>query len=171
MDCWHAYVAGFFDGEGSISIVMQRSRSGGPVRYHKIRVTLSQREKHRAILDRVAADFGGTVRIQSQAYRISPGWASQAVWQLQDWDGIGRFLSIIRPYCIVKAAQVQIALDFVATRKPPGLKPRSADGRLTGRHVDADEIERRETYRRAMREANTLGPTRARPSTLTVEPP
>lgn len=163
MDTWYAYLAGFWDGEGSVSIV--RNRANGLSDYHKVIVTLSQRAKHRDVLDQVAHEFGGMVSIRQQPTRIVQAWAEQAVWQLQDKAGIARFLTAIQPHLRIKGRQAALALEFIATfQKAPSL--RDALGRIHGRTLSVEEIERRERLRLAMRELNELGPPRVKPSTL-----
>lgn len=160
---WYSYIAGFFDGEGSVSIV--RNRANGYSDYHKIVITLSQRAKHRLVLDYIAEEFGGTVAIRNQPTRIAQAWAEQAVWQLQDKPSQERFLTAIQPYVLVKAEPVRIGLEFLRTFRAP-TPVRDALGRIQGKSLSAEEIERREALRLALREANELGPHRVPPSTL-----
>lgn len=163
MSDWHAYVAGFFDGEGSVSIA--RVRVGERSDYHKIVVVIGQRAKYREVLDRIHDEFGGTVGLRNQKTRIAERWAEHAVWQLQDKTSIEVFLRAMQPYCIVKARQIEIGLDFIRTfEQAPNV--RDSLGRIRGRQLTADEVERRESIRLQLREANALGPARAKPSTL-----
>lgn len=163
MSEWNAYVAGFFDGEGHVSI--GRVRVGERSDYHKIVVGIGQRSKSRAVLDRIQADFGGHIYIANQKTRIAEQWAEQANWELQDKPSIRVFLEAIQPYVIVKASQVALGLEFIQTfQKSPHM--RDALGRIRGRALTANEVERRERIRLAMREANLLGPPRVKPSTL-----
>lgn len=157
------YISGFFDGEGGITIA--RTRANGLSDYHCVHVTLTQRAKHRDILDRAAADYGGHVLIRKQQSRVRALWAETAVWQLQHKAKIRRFLLDIQPFCIVKAKQVAIALEFLATFEK-GVVTRDVLGRIHGRVLSADEIERRERLRLALREANELGPPKVKPSAL-----
>lgn len=163
MDAWAVYVAGFFDGEGSVSIA--RVRSGNYSDYHKMVVAVSQRAKYGAVLNRIQEAFGGTVRIAKQKHRIADRWAEQAAWQLQDKASMRRFFTAIQPYAIVKARQIELGLEFLdsfgaATRLRDDL------GRVRGRSVSTEIIEHREQIRLALREANELGPPRVKPSVL-----
>lgn len=164
MDTFNAYVAGLFDGEGSVSIA--RVSANGRSDYHKIVVTIGQRARHRDALDRVQAEFGGTVSVRTQKLRISQGWAEHASWQLQAKPAIERFLSTIQPYSIIKSEPIRIGLEFIRSFRPALLNQRNRLGQVTGMMLTADEIERREVLRLELREANYLGPTRARPSQL-----
>jgi len=163
MELSDQYIAGFFDGEGSVSIV--RNRANGKSDYHKIVVHLGQRAKYRSVLDMVAERFGGSVFVRPQSYRLSQGWAEQADWQLQDKPGIERFLRAMQPYCIVKARQIVVGLEFIETFQRAG-QLRDSLGRIRGKILGVEEIERREQLRLAMRDANELGPPRAKPSLL-----
>lgn len=147
------YIAGFFDGEGSVSIA--RNRANGKSDYHKVIVTLTQRAKHRRVLDEVCALYGGAVVLKKQ---MNARWALGATWQLQSTPDIERFLVAMQPHVIVKAEQVRIALEFVRSRKPAGYAPRNGLGQLQGKSLSQDEIDRREALRLQMLEANHLGP-------------
>lgn len=160
---WHAYIAGFFDGEGSVTIA--RVRANDRSDYHKIIVGLSQRAKYRQVLDDICADFGGRVSIANERTRVTQKWAQQAKWQLQDKPGITRFLTAIQPYLRVKTQPVALGLEFVGSfEKAP--KMRDSLGRIRGKLLSVDEIEHRERLRLAMRAANELGPPRVKPSQL-----
>lgn len=150
------YIAGFFDGEGSISI--GRNRANGRSDYHKMVVVLAQRAKYRHVLDQIAEQFGGAVILKKWPVDKRARWAQMANWQLQSLADIERFLVAMQPHVIVKAEQVRIALEFVRTRKPAGFAPRNGLGQLQGKSLSQDEIDRREALRLQMLEANHLGP-------------
>lgn len=162
---WHAYVAGFFDGEGSVSIA--RTRANGLSDYHKIIIQIGQRAEHRTVLDRIAAEFGGSVRIASERSRVNQLWAAYAKWQLQDKPHIAPFLAAIQPYAVVKARQIMLAIEFIHIFRPAVLMARDVGtGRIRGRVLNRGEIGRREELRLAMLEANHLGPPHVPPSIL-----
>lgn len=163
MNVWHAYIAGFWDGEGSVSIA--RNRANGKSDYHKVVVTLTQRAKHRDVLDRVCAEFGGAVFLRTQPTRVAHAWAEQATWQAQGKDTIRHFLLAIQPYAVIKAPQIALGLEFLDTfQQSASLRDRL--GRVHGSVLPVEEIERRERLRLAMRNLNELGPPRTKPSTL-----
>lgn len=161
---WLAYVAGFFDGEGSVTIA--RNRSAEYSDYHKIIVAIGQRSKHRGVLDRICSEFGGRVLLQLQESRVSKNWAEHAKWQLQSRSEAERFLIAIQPYVVIKAPQVSLGLEFVSTFSNRAETMRDALGRIRGRMLNADEIMHREQLRLRMREMNELGPPRVSPSQL-----
>jgi LAGLIDADG DNA endonuclease family protein len=152
---YEAYVAGFFDGEGSISIV--RQRAGHYSDYHKIMVAIGQRARYRRILDEIAEKFGGSVTLRKQTLKESERWATQAIWSLQKWADIERFLEAIQPYAVVKAEQIAIALEFVRTRTL-AIRQRNELGQVQGMRLMPGELDRREGFRVAMLTANNRGP-------------
>lgn len=160
---WYAYVAGFFDGEGSVSIVRNRSQNRSD--YHKLVVRVTQRSKHRLVLDRICEEFGGKVFVRSQQTRVSRVWAEQADWQLQSTEPIRRFFEAIQPYLVIKAAQAELALEFISTFVRAGYM-RDSLGRVRDRILPAEQIELREQQRLRMRELNELGPPRVKSSQL-----
>lgn len=162
-DIWHSYVAGFFDGEGWVTVA--RVRTGEYSDYHKIIIGLTQRAKHREVLDRISAEFGGTVLIAKERTRVSEAWAVQAKWQLQKKADQLRFLEAIQPYVIVKTAPVRIGIEFIRTFEKAAFL-RDSQGRVIGRSLGEDVITNRERLRVAMHEANELGPARVKPSQL-----
>jgi hypothetical protein len=84
---------------------------------------------------------------------------------VQDKPGILRFLQAIQPYCIVKAAQVALGIEFLDTFAGGGTF-RDSLGRIRGKMLTADEVERRERLRLAMRDLNAMGPPKTPPSQL-----
>ena len=97
------YIAGFFDGEGCVVI-----GKTGP-REHELAVTLTN--NNRLILDTVAAIYPGAVNKNRDSFIYRCGHAAAE-----------RFLRDIKPFVIVKATQVSLALEFRRTfdiyRKP-----------------------------------------------------
>lgn len=152
---FEAYVAGFFDGEGSIAIA--RQKSGRYNDYHKVIVAIGQRARNRRVLDAIAEAFGGSVTLRKQTIGETERWATQAVWALQKWSDIERFLEAIQPYSVVKSEQIKIALDFVRTRTL-AIRQRNELGQVQGMRLVAGEFEKREAFRQAMLAANNRGP-------------
>lgn len=99
-----AYVAGFFDGEGSIVISMNK--------YMRLEVGVSQ--KHTAVLLWMRGIFGGKI------YQ-SEGYAAQ--WKIHGAKAI-EFLMLIKPFLIEKAVDAEEAIviwdarhDTITARK------------------------------------------------------
>jgi hypothetical protein len=119
------WCAGFFDGEGSISIIRVGQR------YHKLFAKVTQND--RGPLDRMRSRWADTF-LQKNDGRITPTF---------DWvasNRIGqRFLREIEPFAIVKSDQIRIALEYLDRRT----------GRR-GTQLGIEEIAEREASRLAL---------------------
>jgi len=106
-----AWVAGFFDGEGSVAIGHPRpiERPG----WFSLQVRVSQIAKEPLTV--LSAMFGGTVGVKDN----SGGYGTRQIYQ---WSltstRAGEFLEAILPYLIVKKADALLALEFLAVREP-----------------------------------------------------
>ena len=89
------YLAGFFDGEGSVTIGLGYGR-----------VTVSVAQKSRDILDLIATEHGGRVHNKSNVRETGTHH-----WVLTGRENITRFLSFILPHSIVKADEIKIAIE------------------------------------------------------------
>ena len=89
------YKAGFFDGEGSVSI----STTGN------IQVAIAQKDPF--ILYKFAEEYGGSVHLKSK--KFSTGYS----WRLCGAEKIKKFLEDIQPEVIVKKEDVRLGLEIV----------------------------------------------------------
>jgi hypothetical protein len=109
-----AYIAGFFDGEGSIVI----SPTGKKARDLSLTVVIVQTD--RVILEWIRAilDCGGGVHSRSRAGSLG----KRECFALQ-WGGASAadVLFKLLPYLRVKKGRAEIALDFQATMKRRGV--------------------------------------------------
>jgi hypothetical protein len=131
MDLNLAYVAGLFDGEGSIGIY--RSTSGG----WNFRVQLVQNESVEALALWMSIQdrWGGNL----SHCRSANG---RAKMNLQIGQGrAARFLRDIRPWLVLKTEQVDVALGWLDRR--PELRRDPATGRKLARS-DADTLDTHE---------------------------
>lgn len=103
-----AWVAGFFDGEGSVGLYQRPSN--GPNAY-RLSVRVSQ--KRPEVLRLLRSMFGGSLR-------RSPGTPE---WEVADRNA-ATFLTAIRPHLRVKANEVDVALAYHAGVKPGGRGPK-----------------------------------------------
>lgn len=118
-----AWTAGFFDGEGSVSISI-RQRKKKPYRgcndIHTLVVRVAN--THKGCLDRLAQAFGGKVYKQ----KVREGCKQQWQWLVQ--SKLAReFLEEVLPYLYVKKRQAEIGLELEETRKPLKRKVTMAD--------------------------------------------
>lgn len=87
------YWAGLFDGEGSIYIARDLTR-----------MTVSLTQKETAVLYLLKARFGGALGLMKKqnCYR----------WVLCGSDQISEFLKAIAPFSIIKAVEIQVAIEL-----------------------------------------------------------
>jgi hypothetical protein len=101
------YVAGFFDGEGtiSISLSMTTSRAGTVRPHHSLCVRLGQTKL--GILERLKAQFGGGITTYKPQPRKAQAWA----WVLCARGALA-FLEQVAPHLILKKAEAEVAFEF-----------------------------------------------------------
>jgi len=89
-----AYLAGFFDGDGYISIYPTGTN------HHRIGVAITQ--KHIDILNLYKSIFGGSIsKLKTHAY----------IWQLSSKKAASFLVSIL-PYLILKKDEATIAIEY-----------------------------------------------------------
>jgi len=124
IDRGDAYYAGFFDGEGSISIVRRKPHG------HILHVDVGQVD--RRPLDALKTRFGGTVQRQA---RHSYGQRDLWYWKVSARSALP-FLEAVLPHLIVKREQAELALAF-QRRRLQGADRRNAG--VVAVHRAADE--------------------------------
>ena len=108
------YIAGLFDGEGSVSIGIRRTKgekvkNGTPGKtYIGYALVIQITNGYKPILDAVRAIYGGRVYKQSVYKGSRPCW----VWNLRA-QASRVFLTMVQHYIHIKRAQVQLALEFI----------------------------------------------------------
>lgn len=99
------YAAGFFDGEGCVSITVR-----GKWRQVSLRVTIVNTEA--AILSAFHVQWGGSIpRPRTSLTAETRGWKPFRQWVLNGHAAMA-FLSEIRPYLRLKCGQVDLAFEF-----------------------------------------------------------
>lgn len=116
-----AWAAGFFDGEGSINISLNLNVANGRT-YHVLAVEVAQVDP-RPLL-RLQENWGGKIRGRAPS---TPRARPSLMWYHRNGSG-EMFLRDIRPWSIVKAEQIDIALAFRETFRRPGGSARLLDG-------------------------------------------
>jgi hypothetical protein len=134
-----AYVAGFFDGEGSVYIIKTSKRQKI---YHNICVRLTNTDKHIMILIKKWIGFGTIFMRKKLLHRK----------RAYDFILKGRqgesFLKSILPFLIVKKKQALLALKFMS------MKHKRFGGK-NPKHILTDkEINQREAIRTKIRKLN-----------------
>lgn len=104
------YIAGFFDGEGSIGIYYRQRNKD---RFHlRTQLTNNENKDARRLMTYLANKFGGNLSEQNTlSGRIKYNW------QLNS-DKAAYFLRKIEPYLILKKAQAIIAINWQEQRPP-----------------------------------------------------
>jgi hypothetical protein len=107
-----AYAAGFFDGEGNISILRVRARRAGGRDFYKVLAVTMNND--RAVLEALQSQFGG--RLYDHLIKNKPThWRPTYQWHL--WgDDLEAFIQSVRPYLRVKGALADNALEFLALK-------------------------------------------------------
>lgn len=100
-----AWMAGFFDGEGCISVARGYASKNNPTL--KISVGNTRDESLLIFQD----GFGGTVR----ARKVRPNHLQSYVWRCPHATQKDFLLTII-PYLVIKRTRAELALDFLTTR-------------------------------------------------------
>jgi hypothetical protein len=98
-----SYLAGFFDGEGSISIL--KRKKGDWNISHFLRVSIGQKDG--ATLDWIKENFGGNVYLVSRN--------GSYVWAISDYKGY-KFIKILSPFLLYKKPQAELAIKFYEER-------------------------------------------------------
>jgi hypothetical protein len=98
------YYAGFFDGEGCVSI-----RYDSRCDSHILKVSIANTD--RRILDELADIFGGAICGPYQKKEHHVPWYS---WELQGRNAVP-FLEAIRPYSRIKREQIELAFKIIET--------------------------------------------------------
>lgn len=103
------YIAGFFDGEGSIGIYDRPNRAAGGVAV-MTQLTQNRTKDSTALFEFLRAKYGGNISKQrTLSGRIKYNWALHA-------KGIKAFLPDILPYLVLKRDQAQILLTWLEKR-------------------------------------------------------
>jgi len=142
-----AYLAGFFDGEGSISVNVNRKLVRWSLR-------LSCHQVNPAPLRLLADAFGGSIRLTPRTGNQRP---------VYEWVAGGRMaaetIRALRPYLTVKADEADVALEFHALMKADRSK------------LTPDEEEQREVLYQRLRDLKHLDYSDQTASVLTPRRP
>jgi hypothetical protein len=110
-----AYLAGFFDGEGSFVIL--RGAHGSP--NNTFRVTVSGSKE--SVIAWIAEVTGVGTRVYANLTAKNPKWAEKWTWTAQA-DAAESFTRQLLPYLKLKREQAQLGADFQERLRDPKLK-------------------------------------------------
>lgn len=147
------YCAGFFDGEGGVSLIYtvrrRRVSSDVPILGFKFVVHVSQTSQE--VLDLLQLQFGGYVNVSVN--RTPTHHKKPFAWRLTGAAQQRAFLEAIQPHVVVKKEQVRLGLRYLTTVKTVGKRTSQEDWNVRadvfnelkaanqrGRHVSIREI-------------------------------
>lgn len=126
------YVAGFFDGEGCISIfftpykyavkTISVAAKGG----YRMVITISN--THRGVIEQLQAQFGGSVHNHSKRTDLNRNAAY--AWYLHNAELQRRFLMEVFPHAVINKLNIENALRYLATVKRLNYRPTSDEWKL-----------------------------------------
>jgi len=137
MDVSIAYMAGFFDGEGSVGIYGGGGTSGRTVR---VQVTQNVHPASTALLDCGRSKWGGSMTVMNRSGKRQ-AWN----WQVNGAAAIA-MLRDLRPFLLLKAEQVDLTFEWWEGRS---LKARDARGRMLA--MPQSTLDRDEQYASALK--------------------
>lgn len=108
------YIAGFFDGEGSIGLYT----SGGRLHYLKVQLAQNETNSSRRVLELICERFGGFISRQ-----VTATGRTKLNWQVSSAKA-AVFLRTIQPFLILKAEQAWIATEWEQNRPKAVRGPR-----------------------------------------------
>lgn len=115
----HNYIAGLFDGEGSVAII-KSTRANCRVTQLQVYINLTIRE--RFLVERLKEAFGGsTCLLKSRSVKHAAYWRWTVVG-----EAAARFAAAIAPRSLLKKRQLELVMEFQAAKRSTGNRPRSA---------------------------------------------
>lgn len=106
-----AWSAGFFDGEGSITIFETKPNANG---YTRFGIRMSVTQVNVKPLEKLYKMYGGSIHGKKYRQR-NPKWQKCFYWTAYG-NELLKFLIDIEPYLIVKKKQVNIGIIFLERR-------------------------------------------------------
>ena len=110
---WLGWTAGIVDGEGCIYVTKLRNNR----QTHALYLWIGNTSK--GMLDKLAALWGGKVFLRKSNTGLAPHPRKMWIW-CRTGKSAGLLLSAIRPYLVAKAAEADVALDFMSTMTQAG---------------------------------------------------
>jgi len=102
-DVEKAYIAGLFDGEGTVGYYFKTSLG-----YHRAQVAIYNYDPRVMVWLRKRLPFGSVVSSNQGKRKKHKGWA----WSVNRRRRVESFLRLIRPYLVVKANQVDLLFSL-----------------------------------------------------------
>lgn len=104
------YLAGLFDGEGSVTVVKYHPKYSPNRLHYVLRVHIANTNKE--LMDLLVENLGGFYRSAQgkKEWKVDYQWALSA-------DKAFRFLKSIYPHLVIKQKQADVAFEFINFRK------------------------------------------------------
>jgi hypothetical protein len=101
------YLAGFFDGEGCITMRHRTSREGRP---QHIQIEANITNTNRDVLALIQSDYGGSLHTHQNKHRAIHRlrWTSK--------DAIYALLKKVFPYLVIKRSNAELMLEYIKAR-------------------------------------------------------
>jgi len=135
------WIAGFFDGEGCITVLVELTKRG----YHRNRLHVSLTQKDPTVLYEVKNEFGGNVYPKRKNDNSCYHWIICSLNALP-------FLLAIQPYAKIKKYQIDLAVRFLETVKHSHI--------CRGKSLDNEIYLRREQIASSIKLAKTISPSK-----------
>ena len=103
-----AYTAGFFDGEGCVSICKC------VVENQPYRILIQLTNTNKLVMDWIHSKIGGSIRTLKHRHG---NWRTTYVLTLTARDKMLWFMDLVYPFCIVKKSQMDVAREFLSIPK------------------------------------------------------
>ena len=146
-----AWMAGFFDGEGSIMLSKVVNDNGGVCFHRRVCVVNTRRD----ILDIFQRYFGGTIRENTHQTKYNPNAKPIYSWECSTKQS-AYFVGMIKPYLRLKSYQADLFMDFDVLVNNYNLVGRHRNnGRFS--ELDKQAIETRTCIVNAIKRVNHRG--------------
>lgn len=120
-DAERAWMAGFFDGEGSVGLY--RKFKEGVFYAVTTRINVSQTD--RTVLDKFYGVFGGALTLISRPDRKNSKHTQYWTWTCDSTASANLFLQTVRPFLVGKAEEADIVMEYIDNRYGYSLEKKS----------------------------------------------
>lgn len=136
-----AYLAGFFDGEGCVSITKQRGGKRSKSPSYNMRAIISQAGKGVGLLEYWNAIVG--VGVLHSNKHAAKNWSTSVNWVISSDEAL-EFLTCIYPYLHRKKEEAELAIEFQSKKKSVTFDGKAYGGPGNNGGLDTSIIEERE---------------------------
>lgn len=135
-----AYIAGIFDGEGSIGVSIARPKGARKTNSYRVRMRVSMCDDRAIIL--LQELFGGKIKTHQPS---NPKHKLQYDWMLRSWDA-RQALKELLPFLVIKKERAEVAIMLIERVSASNVKfsqkkiARTSKGELSIRHSLYEKI-------------------------------